>query len=50
MALSPAVTGLALARAAFGAPFFLAGGIKAAYDLALYARFRKVPLPSADAR
>ena len=48
MALSPALTGLALARAAFGLPFFLAGGIKAAYDLALYARFRKVPLPPAD--
>ncbi|PYQ54772.1 MAG: MFS transporter [Acidobacteria bacterium] len=48
MALSPALTGLALARAAFGAPFFLAGGIKAAYDLALYARFRRVPLPAAS--
>jgi MFS family permease len=46
-AMSPVLTGLALAHAAFGAPFFLAGGLKIVYDLALFARFRRVPLPAA---
>jgi len=49
-AFSPALAGLALARAAFGAPFFLAGGLKIVYDLSLFARFRKVPLPAVDGR
>lgn len=31
-------------QAALGLPFFLGGGIKAAYDLALWAWFRRVPL------
>ncbi len=44
--LSPVLAGLALARAAFGLPFLLAGGLKIVYDLSLYARFRRVPLPS----
>jgi MFS family permease len=44
-ALSPVFAGLAVARAAFGTPFFLAGGLKIVYDLALFARFRRVPLP-----
>jgi MFS family permease len=43
-AVSPALTGIALAHAAFGLPFFLAGGLKLVYDLALFARFRSVPL------
>lgn len=43
-AVSPALTGIALAHAAFGLPFFLAGGLKLVYDLALFARFRGVPL------
>jgi hypothetical protein len=30
---------------ALGAPFFIAGALKSVYDLALYAVFRKVPLP-----
>jgi hypothetical protein len=30
---------------AIGAPFFIAGALKVVYDLALYATFRKVPLP-----
>jgi hypothetical protein len=34
-----------MARAATGLPFFLAGGLKIAYDLALYFTFRRVPLP-----
>jgi len=44
-ALAPAFTGLALKTAASGLPFFLAGGLKIAYDIALYFRFRKVALP-----
>ena len=43
-AVSPVLTGIALAHAAFGLPFFLAGGLKIVYDLALFARFRRVPL------
>jgi len=45
--VSPVLTGIALAHAAFGLPFFLAGGLKIAYDLALFARFRRVALPVA---
>ena len=43
-AVAPAFTGHALASAATGLPFFLAGGLKILYDLALYLRFRSVPL------
>jgi hypothetical protein len=46
-AVSPVLTGVALAHAAFGLPFFLAGGLKLVYDLALFARFRRVPLAMA---
>lgn len=42
--VSPALTGVALAHAAFGLPFFLAGGLKIVYDLALFARLRRVVL------
>jgi MFS family permease len=45
-AVAPVFTGFALARAASGVPFFLAGGLKIVYDLALYFRFRGVKLPS----
>ncbi|HEY7510466.1 MAG TPA: MFS transporter [Vicinamibacteria bacterium] len=45
-ALSPALTGFALARAATGLPFYLAGGLKIVYDLTLYFRFRRVALPA----
>jgi predicted MFS family arabinose efflux permease len=41
-----AVAGTA-AQAALGAPFLLAGSIKAAYDLVLWSWFRNVPLPQA---
>ena len=44
-AVAPVFTGIALARAASGLPFFLAGGLKIVYDLALYFRFRRVRLP-----
>jgi MFS family permease len=39
-AFGPAISGLAIQFAAFGIPFFLGGGLKVAYDLALYAWFR----------
>jgi MFS family permease len=44
--VSPTLTGIALAHSAFGAPFLLAGGLKIVYDLSLFFRFRRVPLPS----
>lgn len=47
-AAAPVITGVALQRAASGLPFFLAGGLKIAYDLALYFCFRKVPLPDKE--
>jgi len=47
-AIAPVISGLALSRAAIGLPFFLAGGLKIAYDLALYFRFRNVKLPEPD--
>jgi predicted MFS family arabinose efflux permease len=37
--------GLVMQNVAIGAPFFIAGALKVVYDLALYATFRKVPLP-----
>jgi MFS family permease len=45
--VSPVLTGIALAHAAFGLPFILAGGLKIVYDLALFARLRHVRLPVA---
>lgn len=42
--LSPLITGWALAASQLGLPFILAGGAKAAYDLALFVLFRRVPL------
>jgi len=47
-AVAPVMSGLALQRAASGLPFFLAGGLKIAYDLALYFRFRNVKLPDKE--
>ena len=43
-AVAPAFTGYALAHAATGLPFFLAGGIKIIYDIALLRRFGHIPL------
>jgi hypothetical protein len=40
----PALAGIAIGAAAFGVPFFAAGGLKIVYDLALFARFRRVVL------
>lgn len=43
--MSPFVTGLFFANALFGAPFFLAGGLKIIYDLALFYNFRQLKPP-----
>ncbi len=43
-ACAPAVAGLTMAAVASPAPFLLAGGLKIFYDLALFFRFRSVPL------
>ncbi|HYM50783.1 MAG TPA: MFS transporter [Candidatus Limnocylindrales bacterium] len=40
-AAGPAISGAALQSAAFGLPFFLAGGVKILYDLAVYLGFRQ---------
>jgi len=47
-ACAPVLAGLTLAVAATPAPFVLAGGLKIAYDLALFARFRRVRLDDGD--
>ena len=47
--LGPALAG-AVQQVALGLPFLVAGGIKAAYDLALWRWFRHVPLPEESAR
>lgn len=46
--VAPVLSGAALATAAGGLPFFLAGGLKVAYDIALWLVFRRVPLLSAE--
>jgi hypothetical protein len=45
--LAPIISGFALQTAASGLPFVLAGGLKIAYDLALWMLFRKVPVDRA---
>ena len=47
--LAPIISGFALQTAASGLPFVLAGGLKIAYDLALWMLFRKVPVDRAAA-
>lgn len=42
-AFGPALTGIAIQTAALGLPFFIGGGVKAIYDLGLYAGFRRRP-------
>ncbi len=50
--LAPVVSGLALQTVASGLPFVLSGGLKIAYDVALWMMFRRVPLdrPAATQR
>jgi len=43
--VGPVGAGLLMQRVAIGAPFAVAGGLKVAYDLLLYATFRRVPCP-----
>jgi predicted MFS family arabinose efflux permease len=42
--LSAPIAGAATGTSVSGLPFFLAGGLKAAYDLALYLSFRRIPI------
>src|SRR5215213_4311651 len=44
-AVSPALTGILFGAALLNAPFFLAGGLKIVYDLALYRSFRTIRPP-----
>jgi MFS family permease len=44
-AVSPLISGAALAAAAVGLPFYLAGALKIAYDLLMYGTFRDVHPP-----
>ncbi len=41
---APAISGLAFQTAASALPFMLAGALKVAYDLSLWATFRRIPL------
>jgi predicted MFS family arabinose efflux permease len=49
-AVSPAIGGGAMGAASLGIPFYLAGGIKAVYDVALYVMFRRIRPPEEAAR
>lgn len=40
MSFGPALAGVAIGAASFGLPFFAGGGLKAVYDMALYAGYR----------
>jgi MFS family permease len=42
-AIAPILSGLAMQTAAFGLPFFIAGGLKIAYDLAIFRAFKAWP-------
>lgn len=44
-AIAPIVTGLLLDKSLLSVPFFLAGGLKIVYDLALYRSFRSIKPP-----
>lgn len=41
-AVAPVFSGLALATAAIGVPFFIAGGLKIAYDLTIFNAFKRL--------
>ena len=49
-ACAPFIAGASMAVTATGLPFFLCGGLKIVYDLALFFRFRGVPLPEDEPR
>ena len=44
-----ASAGVLMQSVSIGAPFVVAGALKSVYDVALYARFRRVPLPEEGA-
>ena len=44
-AISPSITGYVLQFLSLAAPFFIGGGLKIAYDIALYFNFRKIKAP-----
>ena len=43
MSLGPTLAGVAIGLASFGVPFYAGGGLKAVYDLVLYAGYRNRP-------
>jgi hypothetical protein len=45
--VSPLLTGVLVEANMIGAPFVLAGAVKACYDLGFWRLFREVPVPSA---
>jgi hypothetical protein len=47
-AVAPAFAGVTMATATTPLPFLFAGGLKIVYDLLLFFRFRKLPLPGAQ--
>ncbi|MBC5825126.1 MAG: MFS transporter [Candidatus Eremiobacteraeota bacterium] len=47
-AIAPVFAGLAMQSAAIGAPFFVAGGLKIVYDLAVFHAFKRPKSPSAS--
>jgi MFS family permease len=49
-AFGPLISGFATASAALGLPFYLAGGIKTAYDLAVLAQFHDIDAKIASAQ
>ncbi|HEX2288406.1 MAG TPA: MFS transporter, partial [Gaiellaceae bacterium] len=48
--LGAASAGLLMQSVAMGAPFVVAGVLKSVYDVLLFARFRRVPLPEEHRR
>jgi MFS family permease len=48
--VGPVLAGLTLQSVAMGAPFFIGGGLKIVYDLALYFNFRGIRPPEEEAR
>jgi predicted MFS family arabinose efflux permease len=45
--VGPALSGALMQAVSIGSPFFVAGSIKAVYDIAIYVSFRRVRLPDA---
>jgi len=43
-AVAPIFSGLSLATAAIGLPFFIAGGLKIVYDIAIFNAFKRLKI------